>query len=369
MKVQASVLLTLLGATAAHAGGIERTSQSAMLLFAEGNRMELSYGAVSPSLTGRDYSGNDIGNVGNSYGLPSFGLKFDLSEKVAVALIYDTPFGADIEYDYGGANQRLDGTMAKADVTALTLLAKYQATDRVSVFGGIRRQTAEGQITLDGLAYGGAPPGGLTGYSVELNNGAGTGYVLGAAYEIPEIALRLALTYNSEISHDFDTVEYGLAPMGLAGTMSSKTPESLQLEFQTGIAADTLLMASIRHVKHSAFKIRPQFSDTDLVDLSDTTTYRLGVGRRFTPKLAGQVSVAYEAAGDPLVSPLAPSTGSTQLSLGLSYQVTEALEVSGGVSYVWLGDATPETGTPDTPHADFNDNSATALGLKIAYRF
>ena len=253
MKIQASVLLTLLGATAAHAGGIERTSQSAMLLYSEGNRIELSYGAVDPSLSGSDETGNTIPDVGNAYGLPSVGLKFDVSDKLAVALIYDTPFGAGIEYDYPGAMQMLDGTMAQADVTALTLLAKYQATDRVSVFGGIRRQNADGEITLEGAAYGAA-----SGYNLLLEDGSGTGYVLGAAYEIPDIALRVALTYNSSISHDFATTEtVSGAPVAAPGTTTSKTPASWNLEFQSGIAADTLLMGSIRHVKHSEFKVQP----------------------------------------------------------------------------------------------------------------
>ncbi|WP_010140840.1 OmpP1/FadL family transporter [Oceanicola sp. S124] len=367
MKLQAGALLALLGATTAHAGGIERSSQSAMLLFAEGNRFELSFGSVDPSLTGVDATANSISDVGKGYTLPSFGLKMDVTDRVALALIYDTPFGADVEYDYGGANQMLNGTAAQADVRALTLLAKYQATDRVSVYGGIRHQNAEGEITLDGLAYGGPPPAGLSGYSVELNDGSGTGYVLGAAYEIPDIAFRLALTYNSEISHDFDTVEYGLAASGIPGTLTSKTPESWHLEFQSGIAEDTLLMASIRHVKHSQFKVRPQTANRDLVSLEDSTTYQLGIGRRFTPKLAGSMSVAYEKGGDSLVSPLAPSNGKTQLSLGLSYKVTEAVEISGGISHVWLGDAQPQTA--DTPRASFTDNEATAFGLKIAYSF
>ena len=43
--------------------------------------------------------------------------------------------------------------------------------------------------------------------------------------------------------------------------------------------------------------------------------------------------------------------------------------MSGGVSYIWLGDANPETGTPDTKRATFTDNSATAIGLKVAYTF
>ena len=386
MRFKSSALLALLAATtatSAYAGGIERTPQSAMVLYGEGNRFELSFGSASPSLSGADAFGNATGNVAGDFTLPSFALKMDVTDKLSVAMIYDKPFGADIEYDYAGGGLTtpalLAGTTAKADVDALTLLAKFQATDRVSVFGGLRFQKATGDITLGGAAYAYNPPqnpANLNGYNVKLEDGTGVGYVLGAAYEIPDIALRVALTYNSSIEHDFDTIERNVpnlaGPPGsqiagpLESTLDVKTPESWNLEFQSGIAADTLVMGSIRYVKHSEFKIDPTYGP-DLVDLSDTTTYNLGIGRRFTPKLAGSIMVGYEAEGDTLVSPLAPSTGKTSLSIGLSYKVTEAFEVSGGVSKIWVGDATAAPG--GTPVAPFEDNDATAFGLKVAYTF
>ncbi|MBY5974048.1 outer membrane protein transport protein [Ferrimonas balearica] len=348
----------------------------------------MSFGSASPSLTGADNFGNATGNVAGDFTLPSFALKMDVTDQLSLAMIYDKPFGADIEYDYTGTMPLLAGTSAKADVDALTLLAKFQATDRVSVFGGLRFQKATGDITLGGAAYASRPvyadpqdpPIGFTpnlnGYNVALTNGTGVGYVLGAAYEIPDIALRVALTYNSSIEHDFDTTERNIPnvqandgsqiPGPLTSTLKVKTPESWNLEFQSGIAADTLIMGSIRYVKHSEFQIDPTYGPS-LVDLSDTTTYNLGLARRFTPKLAGSIMVGYEAEGDTLVSPLAPSTGKTSLSIGLSYKVTEAFEVSGGVSKIWVGDATAAPG--GTPVAPFEDNDATAFGLKVAYTF
>lgn len=41
--------------------------------------------------------------------------------------------------------------------------------------------------------------------------------------------------------------------------------------------------------------------------------------------------------------------------------------ISGGVRYVIFGDAFAETA--DTPRAEFNDSSAVAVGMSIAYRF
>lgn len=362
MKLQAGFALVCISATAVSAGGIERSTQSAMILFSEGNRVELSYGYIEPKVSGASRTVvAPIGNVASDYSVPSFALKMDVDEKLAFAVIYDRPFAADIEYP---ANPMLGGTMASSSTDTLTALGKYQFTDQASVFGGLRIQQASGEITLRGLAY-----GALSGYSVDLAEDTAVGYVIGAAYEIPDIAMRVALTYNSAIEHEFDTVE-NVAPT-MTSTTTTKTPSSWNLEFQTGIAPETLLMGSVRYVKHSEFKVTPavfsNFRPEGLVNLEDTTTYRLGVGRRFNERLSGSLMVGYEKEGDPLVSPLAPSTGMTSLTLGVSYKVTDQVEIGGGISHIWLGDATPQTG--GAARADFTDNSATALGLKISYSF
>jgi len=350
----------------AQAGGIERTTQSMALLFAEGNRVELSYGSVSPDLSGTSrFVPAPTGDVARDYGLPSLGLRMEVNDRLALALIYDRPFGADISYD--PANPILGGTRAEAETDTLTALALYRFNENVSVFGGARYQRASGSVTLSGAAY-----GPLNGYNVTLGEDDGWGWVLGAAYEIPDIALRVALHYQSEVAHDFATRE-SIAP-GVVSNTRTKTPASWNLEFQTGIAPQTLLMGSVRYVEHSAFQVNPATftalnGGEGLVDLEDSVTYRLGVGRQFTDRLSGSVMFGYEAPRDRLVSPLAPSTGFRSVSLGLAYQATDAMEISGGVTYVDVGSASPETGTPDVARADFSGNEAVGFGLKVAYRF
>ncbi|GGE26839.1 membrane protein [Primorskyibacter flagellatus] len=352
----AATAATICLAGAAQAGGIERTTQSSAILFAQGNRVELSYAVVTPSISGTAITA--IPNVADRYGLPGLAMKMDINEQLSFALIYDRPFGADVVYD--AANPMFGGTLAKAETHALTALARYKFDDRISVFGGLRAQRAEGQIHLQGAAYGAA-----SGYDAQLASDWGVGYVVGAAYEIPDIALRVALTYNSAIKHDFDTRE-NIAP-GVVSTTEVKTPQSINLDFQTGIAKDTLLMASIRWAEHSAFRIKPTAINTDLVSLDDTTTYSLGVARRFTPEFAASLTVGYEKEGDPLVSPLAPTNGRKSITLGASYKLSDTVELSGGISKIWVGDAQPATG--GVGRGLFTDNSVTAVGLKIAYTF
>ncbi len=164
---------------------------------------------------------------------------------------------------------------------------------------------------------------------------------------------------------------YGL-PDGLKSTTEVKTPQSVNLEFQTGIAEDTLLFGSVRWVDWSEFKIDPKYflatAKEGLVELDDTTTYEIGVARQLTESLAGSVAVSYEPGTGKLVSPLAPTNGFWAIALGAAYELGD-VTLSGGVRYAWLGDAEPETGTPDVARADFTDNTALSLGFRIAYNF
>ncbi|MFV0358889.1 OmpP1/FadL family transporter [Tropicimonas sp.] len=407
-RLVASVSLIATAATGALAGGLDRTGQPIQPLFepggANGGYLELAFGRTWPSVDGSGVgiapflsggSSYDIGNAFNSIGAA---YKVDLNDQWSLALIYEQPYGADVDYGGNAYATELGGTSALADTHALTAYLRYRFNDRWSVHGGIRAQRIDGEISLSGLAYGpnpadapyipvelGGPRGTVNGYDVDLDGDTAYGYVIGGAFEIPEIAARISLTYNSEITHTMDTTESGPDVLiGFAGApivgpalngkseTEVKTPQSVNLEFRTGIAADTLLFGSVRWVDWSAFRIDPElftnYTGDGLVDLEDTTTYALGVARRFNEQWAGSVAMSYEDAGDRLVSPLSPTTGHFAVTLGASYTM-DAFTISAGARHTWLGDAYAETGTPDTKRADFSDNTATSFGVRIGYNF
>lgn len=371
-------------AGAGYAGGIEHTTQSALVLFETGNVLEFSLAYANPQLTGRNqsppFAKQSLDDVALGFYLPSFALKYDLTDAWALALIYDRPFGADVAYP--DDNAVFGGTTAQASTQALTALAKYQFNDNFSAFGGVRVQQADGRIHLQGAAY-----GAVSGYTVDLDPQVALGYVAGVAYQIPDIALRVALTYNSAVSHDMkvhesgpaiaiDITGDGVADVSLpllngSGTTEVKTPSSWTLDFQTGIMADTLLFGSVRYVRHTEFRVDPENFTTvageGLIDLDDTTTWTLGVGRKVSERVSAAISVSYEGPTGVLVSPLSPTTGYTQLRLAGAYVVNEQVTLSGGISRFWLGDGRPQTA--QTARADFDHNTAWGVGLKLSYRF
>ena len=348
----------------ASAGGLDRTGQSMGIIFEDGNYLELSAGHASPELSGQDlapFTTSSTGNVGQSFNQFAAGLRYEFSDQLSFSLIYDQPWGSDISYAPGGSTY-LGGTQAFANSDALTGILRYKFNENFSVHGGLRYQQVDGNITLSGLAY-----GPLNGYNVSLGRDAAVGWVAGGAYEIPDIALRFAVTYQSEIEHQFDTTE-NIAP-GVTSQTTTKTPQSVNVDFQTGIAKDTLLLAGIRWADHSETKLKPSAAGVDLIDLTDTTTYTLGLARRFNENLVGSVSLGYEAEKDDnLVSPLAPTNGFQSISLGLQYS-KDNYKISGGIRYTKLGDAFAETGTPDVARSSFTGNDAVSFGLKFGYYF
>ncbi|MDT8855979.1 outer membrane protein transport protein [Paracoccaceae bacterium Fryx2] len=252
----------------------------------------------------------------------------------------------------------------------MTGLLRYKFNENFSVHGGLRASRASANIDLRGLAYGPS-----NGYSVDLANDLGLGYVLGVAYERPEIALRVALTYNSVVKHDFDTVEtLNGATIGTE-TTNVKTPQTVNLDFQTGIAKDTLLFGQVRWADWSNFRLDPTTfvarspDGTGLISLEDTVTYTLGVGRKFNDTWSGAASVTYEKELNPLVSPLAPTNGRLGITLAAIY-TRDNMKITTGINYTSLGDANPETGNnPDVARANMTGNSALGIGVKVGFTF
>ncbi|PYE86184.1 OmpP1/FadL family transporter [Pseudoroseicyclus aestuarii] len=375
--------ILLLGAGAAGAVGLDRSNQDITAIFAEDNYLELSYARTEPSLSGADLdifpTLGDYGDVGEVFTTYGASLTYHLTPRISMALIADEPFGVDTSYEGDPALTMLGGTSAELNSRALTLMGRYRINDAFSIHGGLRRERLDAEITLSGQAY-----GGLNGYRVSLDEDSATGYVIGAAYERPEIALRVALTYHSSMEHDFDSTEtLGGAPIGAlppaltggldgVGTTTVETPEAWNLDFQTGIAQDTLLFANVRYATYSDVIVSPEFfaaaGGGSLTEIEDNASYQIGVGRRFNEAFSGQIAVGYEPEKDDFVSPLAPTNGLRFVSLGGSW-TRDAVTLSGGVRYSWIGDAFPETGTPDVARAQFEDNDAISYGLSLGYRF
>ena len=144
---------------------------------------------------------------------------------------------------------RLDtyvGLKAEVDSSSTTLLTSYDM-DNVTVYGGLKNQSLSASATNPLVAA----------YTITSTADSSLGYVLGAAIENPETAMRIALTYHSKINHDIAIVENHGGISATASTLKVTAPESFNLDFQTGIAANTLLFGTIRQVKWTQMSLCP----------------------------------------------------------------------------------------------------------------
>ncbi len=337
----------LLASTAiVQAGGIERTSQSVDLIFEEGTLVEFGVSYVTPSVSGVAF-GADTGIMSPDYFAFSGGYKTDIGEKASVAIIFDQPFGSLAEYTEGAYL----GTKTDLTSSAITVIGSYDVTERVVVFGGGTYQTMSATAEVPGAGS----------YTIVADAASGFGFVAGAAFQIPDIALRVSLTYRSEVATTHDTIENSaVIPADTAGTIDIATPQSLNLEFRTGVNPTTLVFGSIRWVEWSKFDLTPDnYLGGSLVDYdNDRVTFNLGVGKKLSETLSAAITIGYERnlGGEP--TPLAPTDGFFSVGAGLTYTMGNT-KISGGAKYLWLGDSTGVAGT-------FNDNSAIGIGINFS---
>ena len=380
----AVTLVSLAPATPALAGALDRTGQPIDPLFEPGGYVELSFGRAWPDVSATQLvpvptaqgpipAGAGSGNLTEDFTTVAFAIKRDFTDRFSGAVIYDQPFGADVSYPiqpYFAA-----GSSATVDSEAITALLRYELARGFSVHGGLRFETIEGTVRIPFVQAPAGPTAGIP-YANSAGSDEGVGYVAGFAYERPEIALRVALTYNSEIGHDLPTVETG--PIPAESTTTIELPQSVRLDFQSGVAPDTLVFGSIRWADWSDFDITPQsylaVTGGPVVSYpEDITTYSIGLGRRFNERLSAAVSLSYEESYDELVTNLGPVAGLTSLGLGATYAFDGGVEVTGAVQYTWLGDARTGLTDPATGErfavAEAEDNDLVAVGLQLAYRF
>lgn len=377
MKTTVVSTLALIAATGmASAGGFDRTGQDISILYEDGDAVKLSFATVSPSVDGTYASSANSGNMAGSYTSFGFAYKQQFNDNIAMALIYDQPYGANVDYGDSTQPETLNST-AELNTRSLKLIGKYSFNQNMSVHAGINAEWLSANISL--------PGGGQINYAAEAAEDFKAGFIVGAAYEIPDIALRASISYFSEIKHTPTATESSNAnlappPLGtglgnpVVGEAEIVMPQSVNIDFQTGIATDTLAFASIRWAEWSKTSVNPpNYAATigaqtgaPLFEITDNVmSYSLGVGRKFNENLSGSVSLGYEKSNGGTSSNLSPTDGQRSIAVGLRYTV-DNVKVAGGVRYVQFGDTTTAL-TGDS--GSFEDNSATAFGLSVTYSF
>ena len=356
------------------AAALDRSGQSISAFLQPGNYAEMSFSAVDADIEGQDQADVKVNDMAKSYHHSAFAIKVQATDKISLGLLYDQPFGADSAYPaLDGSkfttqrNTPTQGTTAQVDTHNITALLGYQLNENWNIYAGPVWQTVQADIKLRGAAYGDLN------YDIDVETKDAYGWLAGFAYQIPEIALKAALTYRSEIKHNTESVETSLHPLlpYVASGVQAITPQSVNIDLQTGVAKNTLAFANLRWVHWDQFTVSPTMLKKfgqDLISYSDDQyAINLGVAHKFNDKWSASTAVGYDSgAGNP-VTTLGPIEGYWSVGAGAQYNPTEKYFVAAGVKYLWLGDA--DAIARQAIQGTFKDNHAIGYGLKMGYRF
>ena len=394
------------------AAAIDQSGQSLLPFLEVGHYFEASITAADPEVSGRtlgtrsdlinsgvdDYSTD---NISQSFQYYSAALKLQLKPQLSFGILYDQPFGSDLEYpvkrnaSFSDPVLSQQGTQINVDSQNLSLILGYQPFKNFNLYAGPAFQTIKGHVSLRGLVY-----ADFNGYNAIFKQDAAVGWLAGFAYQVPDMALKAALTYHSKIDHKINVSENVLGtPLLLVDESKTKisTPQSINLDFQTSITVSTLLYSNIRWVNWKDFVIRPaqfgalsQLATTTMSSGTYTGGFNLddyqknqwsatvGAAKQWTPLWSGAFDLGWDSGtGDP-ASIFNPTKGYWGVGLALKYNPEPDYFISGGVKYFWLGDVTTQNGTYDLPLpvlseaskvGEFRENHAIGYGLKIGYHF
>ncbi|MDC5005439.1 transporter [Acinetobacter baumannii] len=408
------ILLGVLGvfvSNISHASALEQSGQSILPFLENGNYAEANLFAVDASVSGivndradlvRDHQSRDTGDIAESTQFYTAAIKLQLTDRLGFGVLYDQPFSADIKYPARSNNSYFDndisheGTSVKADTQNLSLLFGYSPYQHFQIYGGPVYQTVKANVALRGNAYTQA----FNGYNAKFKQQGEIGWLLGGSYQLPDIALKVAITYRSKIKYQFQVEEdiFG-EPLKLVENEKTQleTPASLNIDFQTGISEKSLVYMNLRWVNWKEFETRPPqygaLSEILMKELTngeyiqgfkldsyqnDQYSATLGIAHQFTEKWSTSTDVSWDSGTGNPASTMGPIKGSWSLGLGVQFNPAKNYFITGSLKYFWLGDTKTEDGTyylpiegikPYAEQANFKNNHAIAYGLKFGYWF
>ncbi|MCP9231438.1 outer membrane protein transport protein [Mesorhizobium sp. LMG 17147] len=300
-------------------------------------------------------------DVGGDYAVPHVGIKANILEPVDCLATYTRPYGADANF---GMNNAYSPTAVKyaVDTDDFGLTCSYKVNvgkGAIRFIGGVSYQQVDAFLSRQTLlAFGN------TGLGIFKLSDEAWGWRAGAAYEIPEIALRASLMYSSSYKYDglsgtVDTTGFrGAFPADLIPgstgvypvSASAEIPQALEFKLQSGIAPGWLAFGSVRWQEWSKLGViaingvrspvtgAPSPVSFDLL-YRDGWTVTGGIGHKFTDQLSGVVSLTWDR-GTSTTSGYQSDTWA--VASGVSYSPNDQVEVrlGGSIGVLTSGSST-----------------------------
>ena len=324
----------------AQAGGLEANGYNWDLLFDPATyvgRGTLTHVTINHDIDNPGFGPGTVATSPNRL-YYNFGFKADLLDTASCLVSVQNPWGTGIDRDpaYARATQQImRERLTSTDIGATCAYGFAVGPGLASVIGGVSAQ----QLDYEASLVLPAPFPAVT-ENVSLD-GSGFGWRLGAAYEVPEIALRVSAIYNAAVNYDLEGTAYGNLFPNVGATADVTMPQSFEIKAQTGIAPRWLALGSIKWVDWSVINVLTV--NNPVAPISTTLAYEDGwsVSAGVAHVLSEDLTVLGSLNWDKGTSQrngagvLAAGTQSDRygITLGAAYRPAKNFELSGGVSY------------------------------------
>jgi long-chain fatty acid transport protein len=370
--------------------------------------IDLSYqfeGSGTDAL-GQPLTGSDGGNAGDVTPVPALSVIHKLDNGLALGAMVSAPFGLKTEYDDGWMGRYYAHT-SDVKIVDLTLSAAVDIVpDVLSV--GIGAIYSRADVTLSKSVDFGtllfanpatnplpfARPQAADGFAEVSGEDNGFGWLVGVNLR-PSEKFSLGLSYRSEIDYDLEgSVDWTVpanvqAVLGASPTTSPlfrdgdvtaalTTPSVLSLAARYDITDRFAVMGSWSETGWSSLRevrinfVNPDPDSVEPFDWKDTEFVSLGAEYKLNDAWTLRGGAAFDETPTNIESrtPRLPDDDRTWYSIGATWQLSEAMEVSFAVTHI----------KPDDPRVDIADNQghhlagpfdgdANLYGISGQYRF
>lgn len=360
-------IIAALGASlyagSALAGGFSRGEANTDILFDGGTaNIDAGFIYVSPQRSYDTISGAKAtdGRFSDDYWIPNIAVAAHPADVFGCALTYTQSFGASASYGTQAQNAEKTNTFLAfgAAGTNYTISKgftsnEYGATCDVKFDAGRGKLHVLGGLFLEDFSY---TAKAMTGTLTLKDNGS-LGYRLGAAYEIPDYAMRASVMYRSAVKHNasgnFDFSAIAMAGNGgiarAAASGSGTLPQSVKVYLQSGVAEGWLVYGSVEWTNWSVLQtLNYTVGATALSDKyywKDGWTIQAGVGHQFTDDIAGTLNLTWDkgvGTGADIQTDtwtvgagarIKAGPGNLELGVGVSYLTAGSQSTANGASY------------------------------------
>ena len=367
-------------------------------------KFQNSASQISPLLGGAPLQGGNGGDTPKTVLIPNFYYVQRLSERIAVGLGVNIPFGMQSSYhsDWKGRYQALDSELVTVNFNPAV---SFKITETLSVGAGFDVQYLKAKLT-NAIDFGaicfqasdpavcseqGLLPLASDGHISLKGDSVGVGYNFGIFYA-PNTDTRLGVSYRSKVDHTVRSDANFTVPDNAVfltqnnvfvdnrAKTSVTLPDNVMFGVYRRLNSNWAVTADAMWTRWSHIQeLRTKFSSAqsdDVQVLKWKDTWRLGFGVSYTPiinKITLRTGFAYDESPVPestYRSPRIPDNDRYWLTAGFSYAVLRNINLHAAYAHLFISDAAiNRTGTTGDQLVGKFSEHINIVGLQLDWHF